>query len=59
LEETVHELAGGLRRIGFADADFRNSALIRLNVLDRLRRQGLLDEDLCWVGVAGPAPVSA
>ena len=33
LISTVTELADGLQRIGFADAGFRNSALIRLNVL--------------------------
>jgi nucleoside-diphosphate-sugar epimerase len=59
LEETVGELVDGLRRIGFADADFRHSALIRLNVLDRLRRDGLLAEDLSWVGASSPAPIGA
>jgi nucleoside-diphosphate-sugar epimerase len=56
LEETVRGLVDGLRRIGFADADFRNSTLIRLNVLDRLRRDGLLTDDLSWVA-ARPAPI--
>jgi nucleoside-diphosphate-sugar epimerase len=59
LEETVRELIDGLRRIGFADADFRNSALMRLNVLDRLRRDDLLAEDLSWARAARPAPISA
>ena len=56
LEETVHELVDGLRRIGFADAGFRHSSLIRLTVLDRLRRDGLLTDDLCWAGADRPAP---
>jgi UDP-glucose 4-epimerase len=54
----VRELVDGLRRIGFADPDFRSSDLIRLNVLHRLRRDGLLDDDLCWLGAAkAPAVV--
>ena len=56
LEETVRELVAGLRRIGFADADFRRSSLIRLKVLDSLRRDGLLTDDLCWAGAGRPAP---
>jgi nucleoside-diphosphate-sugar epimerase len=59
LEETVRELVDGLHRIGFADADFRSSTLIRLNVLDRLRRDGLLADDLSWVRAARPAPILA
>jgi len=56
LEGTVRGLVDGLRRIGFSDSDFRRSPLIRLNVLDHLRREGLLTDDLCWAGAGRPAP---
>jgi len=56
LEETIDELVDALRRIDFGDADFRTgSELVRLNVLRRLREDGLLDEDLRWVAAARPA----
>jgi len=56
LEETIDELVDALRRIDFRDADFRTgSELVRLNVLRRLREDGLLDEDLRWVAAARPA----
>jgi nucleoside-diphosphate-sugar epimerase len=48
LVSTVTELADGLQRVGFADAGFRSSTLIRLNVLAALRAGGLLDDELCW-----------
>jgi nucleoside-diphosphate-sugar epimerase len=58
IEEAIHELVEALRRIGFRDADFRRgSDLVRLNVLRRLRRDGLLEEDLRWTG-ATRAPVA-
>jgi nucleoside-diphosphate-sugar epimerase len=55
LVSTVTELADGLQRVGFADAGFRSSALIRLNVLAALRAGGLLDDELRWTprSVAG------
>jgi nucleoside-diphosphate-sugar epimerase len=58
LEETVLGLVQGLRRVGFADTDFRNSTLIRLNVLDRLRRDRLLADDLTWVAARPEAIVA-
>jgi nucleoside-diphosphate-sugar epimerase len=48
LVSTVAELADGLRRLRFSDAEFRSSAFIRLNVLAALRAEGLLDEELLW-----------
>ena len=48
LVETVAELAEGLQRMGFDDADFRKSKFMRLNVLSDLRDRGLLDGDLAW-----------
>jgi nucleoside-diphosphate-sugar epimerase len=58
LEETVLGLVEGLQRIGFADTDFRNSTLIRLNALDRLRRDRLLADDLTWVDARPEAIVA-
>jgi nucleoside-diphosphate-sugar epimerase len=52
LVDTVTELAEGLARMRFSDADFRQSSLIRLNVLGTLMARGLLDEDLCWTPAA-------
>ena len=48
LVRTVQGLVDGLRRIGFDDADFRRSSLVRLNVLSDLRKRELLDSDLRW-----------
>jgi nucleoside-diphosphate-sugar epimerase len=59
LEETIDELVNALRRVGFRDTDFRsNSDFVRLNVLRRLRRDGLLEDDLRWVFTGRAAPVS-
>lgn len=48
LEDTVRELQYGLESMGFKDSDFRNSNLIRLKVLNQLRSNGLLNENLEW-----------
>lgn len=48
LDQAVEELRDGLRAMGFADAGFRESILMRIRHLDRLRERGALDEDLCW-----------
>jgi nucleoside-diphosphate-sugar epimerase len=48
LESSIAALNAGLRAISFADADFRQSQLIRLKVLERHIRQGRLTEDLSW-----------
>ncbi len=48
LRQTIADLKIGLERMGFADADFRNSSLMRLNVLSRLLERGLLNERLEW-----------
>lgn len=48
LESSVAALRDGLRDLGFADADFRNSPLIRLKVLEGLIASGLVSEDLRW-----------
>lgn len=48
LHGAVTDLAEGLERMRFADADFRKSGLVRLNVLTALRAGGALTEDLRW-----------
>lgn len=52
LAGTVQRLRDGLRGIGFQDTAFRNSRLVRLHSLDRLREAGLLDEALRWRAAA-------
>jgi len=48
LGEAIAELRDGLEAMGFADAEFRASELMRLNTLRRLRDEGHLDEELSW-----------
>jgi nucleoside-diphosphate-sugar epimerase len=48
LDEAIAELRDGLEAMGFADAEFRASELMRLNTLRRLRDEGHLDEELGW-----------
>jgi len=48
LRSTVEELRDGLKGMGFADENFRNSQFIRLKVLTRLRKADLLTEILEW-----------
>lgn len=48
LATSVRRLIAGLQAIGFADADFRNSHLMRLKVLSSLVAQGRLSPHLAW-----------
>jgi nucleoside-diphosphate-sugar epimerase len=48
LTASIQGLYQGLAAMRFADADFRNSRYMRLNVLRDLREKGLLNEDLEW-----------
>jgi nucleoside-diphosphate-sugar epimerase len=48
LQSAIDGLRDGLKDIGFADKDFRQSNMIRLRVLDSLLGQKLLGEDLRW-----------
>jgi nucleoside-diphosphate-sugar epimerase len=49
LEEAVHELAAALRAMAFDDTDFRRSStFVRLNLLNSLRREGALSQELRW-----------
>jgi len=49
LDQSIAELREGLEAIGFADANFRDSNLIRLNVLAGLRSKGSLNDQLRWI----------
>jgi len=61
LTEIIAAIRCGLDAMGFSDAKFRESHLMRLNVLRNLKQRGLLDEELRWnfrasvVHRAGPA----
>lgn len=48
INHTITELKEGLISFGFHDPDFRNSRLIRLNVLNELINRGKLDANLNW-----------
>ncbi|NND06266.1 MAG: SDR family oxidoreductase [Saprospiraceae bacterium] len=49
LQATVNHLVDGLRSIGFADQDFRNSELMRLNVIKSLLSQQVIDSNLALI----------
>lgn len=55
LRTTIAELKQGLEAARFGDANFRESAYMRLKVLTGLREAGLLNENLEWTNRA-PAP---
>jgi len=48
LRSAIRGLRQGLEAMGFDDPDFRSSMFMRLNALNRLREQRLLDDDLRW-----------
>lgn len=48
LEAAIRGLKRGLQAMGFNDAEFRTSKLMRLKMLNSLRAQGLLSDDLTW-----------
>jgi nucleoside-diphosphate-sugar epimerase len=52
LRQSIDRLAQGLRSMGFADPDFRNSAYIRLKVLEAHIAAGRLTPDLRWSALA-------
>ena len=54
LPTTIAGLCAGLKAMGFSDPRFRDSQFSRLKVLERLRSNGLLTQDLAWRD--GPAP---
>jgi len=49
LKTTIQELIEGLRKFGFKDKDFRKSHLIRLNVINSLKEEGILNKELSIV----------
>ncbi|WP_299365046.1 NAD(P)-dependent oxidoreductase [uncultured Paracoccus sp.] len=51
LDQSIANLVEGLRGMGFADPDFRNSAMVRLRVLQDHMAAGRLTERLTWTGV--------
>ncbi len=48
LRAAIEELKEGLENMGFGDAEFRSSPLVRLVVLQDLRERGLLTDQLEW-----------
>jgi hypothetical protein len=48
LTDAIAELRDNLVAMGFRDADFRTSQLMRLKVLNALRENGQLNDDLEW-----------
>lgn len=48
LHRSILDLKSGLERMGFADANFRESDYVRLRVLAKLRAAGALRDDLRW-----------
>jgi nucleoside-diphosphate-sugar epimerase len=46
LEASIKGLIIGFDKIGFDDADFRNSKLMRLNVINQLLEKEIIDKDL-------------
>jgi nucleoside-diphosphate-sugar epimerase len=55
LHQSIDMLAKGLRSMGFADPNFRNSSYIRLKVLEDHIAAGRLTPDLKWSAVAQDA----
>lgn len=49
LKTAIVELKNGMKAINFQDKDFRNSQLIRLNLLKQLKTKQLITENLDWV----------
>jgi nucleoside-diphosphate-sugar epimerase len=48
LSDSVMRLCAGLKKMNFADTDFRSSRFVRLRVLEQHARAGRLSEDLRW-----------
>ncbi|MFD2502198.1 hypothetical protein ACFSTI_29670 [Rhizorhabdus histidinilytica] len=59
LSRSIEELIAGMRRMGFADPDFRASPLIRLRVLQDHIASGRLSEALSWLSPSDPAAIAA
>ena len=48
LDQSIDELAEGLKRMNFKDQNFRASEMMRLKVLQNLQDKRLLDKNLYW-----------
>jgi hypothetical protein len=48
LDDSIIQLRDGLQAMSFSDRSFRDSGLMRLNHLNRLREKGILDQELRW-----------
>ena len=59
LAQSIDELVTGLRRMGFADPDFRSSPLIRLRILQDHIASGRLSESLRWLEPSDAAAIAA
>ncbi|RED50821.1 NAD-dependent epimerase/dehydratase family protein [Aestuariispira insulae] len=49
LEDAIRGLQAGLTAVGFKDAEFRASNLMRLNMLNSHQNSGMLNKELFWV----------
>ncbi len=49
LEKTISDLTSGLSSISFNDKNFRKSNLIRLNMLNSLKQNNNIDNELNWI----------
>jgi len=49
LKQTIAELVSGLRNMNFKNTDFRNSKLMRLQMLNSLQQQNLINSELEWI----------
>lgn len=49
LSDSIIDLVNGLSTVKFSDTNFRNSALIRLNVLKTLKSESIVDNDLYYI----------
>lgn len=59
LSRSIEQLIDGMRRMGFADPDFRASPLIRLRVLQDHIASGRLSETLSWLAPSDRAALAA
>jgi nucleoside-diphosphate-sugar epimerase len=46
LESSIRDLIGGLKAIDFQTSNFRNSVFMRLNVINQLSKDGIINEQL-------------
>lgn len=49
IQQTISDLFNGLNAIGFNDKNFRQSNLIRLNMLNSLKANNFIDSNINWV----------